>query len=268
MAEKTKIEWCDATFNPWRGCQKVSPGCDNCYAEVTTKRLKLAEWGPGAERVPQSEKYWRQPRNWNAAAAKAGERRKVFCGSMIDVFDNQAPPGSHERLWALIQDTPNLDWQLLTKRPENIAEMLPDDWGEGYPNVWLGVSAEDQVRYDHRWPILAKIPAAIYFVSYEPALGPILFRKITRTIWCPDWIIVGGESGPGARPMDPQWARQVRDDCPGSGTAFFFKQWGTYKNNPLAGLHVYTQALDPPSNGKGGALLDGRLWREFPEVQL
>ena len=269
MGVNTKVEWCDHTWNPWRGCQRVSPGCDHCYAEAISKRFALSEWGPGAERLPQSDKYWQQPVRWDKAAKRDGVRRRVFCGSMIDVFDNQAPDGARTRLWRLIRKTPHLDWQLLTKRPENILEMLPGDWGEeGYPNVWLGVSAEDQERYDHRWPILAHIPAAIYFVSYEPALGPVFFRRVTHTVWCPDWIIVGGESGPGARPMDPQWVRQVRDDCPGSGTAFFFKQWGQYINNPLTDLDQPGLAsfVDPPSNGKGGALLDGQLWREFPEV--
>ena len=155
MAENTKIEWCDHSFSPWRGCQKVSPGCDFCYAEAITKRFKLAEWGAGAPRRVQSDSYWRKPLGWNKKAAKEGVRRRVFCASMADVFDNAAPLSERQRLWALIWATPNLDWQILTKRPENIAKMLPTDWGDGWPNVWLGISAEDQERYDHRWPILA-----------------------------------------------------------------------------------------------------------------
>lgn len=267
MAAKTKVEWCDATFNPWRGCQKVSPGCDNCYAEAITKRLKLSEWGPGAERTPQSEKYWRQPRNWNVAAVKAGKRRKVFCGSMIDVFDNAAPVEARTRLWELIQDTPNLDWQLLTKRPENITGMLPGDWGEGYPNVWLGVSAEDQRRYDHRWPILARIPAVVRFVSVEPLLDEVDISPHVIIKSVPDWIIVGGESGPSARTMNHKWVRRIQNECLTLGIPFFFKQWGKYKNNPIPGTNVYVPWLDPPSNGKGGALLDAQLWRAFPEVR-
>ena len=270
MAGNTKIEWTDHTFSPWRGCQKVSPGCDHCYAEAITLRFKHASWGPGAERTLQSDKYWQQPFRWNKAAQKAGERRRVFCASMADVFDNAAPLSERQRLWALIWATPNLDWQILTKRPENMAKMLPADWGDGWPNVWLGISAEDQERYDHRWPILADVPAVVRFVSYEPALGPVsMMPKTHGDIW-PDWTIVGGESGPGARPMHPDWARNARDETIHGGGAFFFKQYGRYQNNPLYPYWAMNMAkvkeLDPPANGKGGALLDGRLWREFPQT--
>ena len=266
MAEKTKIEWADATFNPWRGCQKVSPGCTNCYAEAMTLRFNRGGWGPGVERTAQSEKYWQQPAKWERAAKKAGERRRVFCGSMIDVFDNAAPLGARDRLWKEIRESGSLDWLLLTKRPENIAKMLPDDWvmfPNGYPNVWLGISAEDQERYDHRWPILARIPAVVRFISYEPALCPVGVMNGSGKY--PDWVICGGESGPGARPMSLDWARWIRNECDDLGIPFFFKQWGRYVNNPLQGYtESEVRAIDPPSNGKGGALLDGRLWREFP----
>lgn len=263
MAGNTKIEWTDHTLNPWRGCQKVSPGCDHCYAEAITLRFKLANWGPGAERTRQSDKYWQQPFRWNKAAEKAGDRRRVFCGSMIDVFDNAAPVSERYRLWHVIRTTPMLDWQLLTKRPENIERMLPMDWGDGYPNVWLGISAEDQERYDHRWPILACMPAVVRFVSYEPALGPVGVMNGSGKY--PDWVICGGESGPKARPMAAVWAQLVADECRQYSIPFFFKQWGRYSNNPLADRFSNVRDYDPPSNGKGGALLDGRLWREFPQ---
>ena len=234
MAESTKIEWTDKTFNPWQGCQKVSPGCDNCYAEALTKRFGGATWGPGAERLGQSMEYWAKPHAWNVRAEKTNQRKKVFCGSIIDVFDNQAPEGARDRLWQTILWTPMLDWQLLTKRPENIKDMLPDDWGEGYPNVWLGISAEDQERYDHRWPILAEIPAMLRFVLYEPALGPlsIQYLDVTRfpTIW-PDWVIAGGESGPGAREPDLDWFMFVKAQCWAAGIPFFFKQM--WKKGPI-----------------------------------
>ena len=169
-------------------------------------------------------------------------------------------------LWLALP--PNLDWQLLTKRPENIEKMLPPDWGEGYPNVWLGISAEDQERYDHRWPILAKVPATIRFVSYEPALGPVHILGVGERL--PNWIIVGGESGPGARPMKVSWPLRVMLDCRDVGIPYFFKQYGRYQNNPLYPYWAMNLAkvkeLDPPSNGKGGGLLDGRLWREFPQI--
>ena len=276
MAENTKIEWADHTLNPWVGCQKVSPGCDLCYAETLAVRFKMAEWGPHGVRRPASERQWRQPALWNLKAQRDGVRRRVFCASMADVFDNQAPPGARERLWQLIADTPLLDWLLLTKRPENIRKMLPSDpglpsWRDGYPNVWLGISAEDQERYDHRWPILASVPAFNNFVSIEPMIGEIdPFLKLLYPL--PDWIIVGGESGPGARPMQADWVRYIAHECHMTDVAFFFKQWGHYRNNPLLtdpGRPVAdAREVDPPSNGKGGALLDGKLWRQFPTGQM
>ena len=274
MAENTKIEWADHTLNPWVGCQKVSPGCDLCYAETLAVRFKMAEWGPHGVRRPASERQWRQPALWNQKAQRDGVRRRVFCASMADVFDNQAPPGARERLWQLIADTPLLDWLLLTKRPENIRKMLPSgpglsSWRDGYPNVWLGISAEDQERYDHRWPILASVPAVLRFVSYEPALGPLeIFKHDTL----PDWVICGGESGPGARRMSAEWVSDIAVDCIGYGIPFFFKQWGQYDNHPLvvSGGHnsAHVREVDPPSNGKGGAELGGRLWREFPSPRF
>lgn len=143
MGENSKIEWTHHTFNTWWGCVKVSPACDNCYAESLSKRFG-DHWGPKAEYRTFSDKHWNEPLRWNRAAEKAGERHRVFCASMADVFDNRAPEGARERLWALIRQTPHLDWLLLTKRPQNIAEMLPEDWGDGYPNVWLGVTVENQ----------------------------------------------------------------------------------------------------------------------------
>ena len=266
MGETTRIEWAHHTFNPWRGCQKVSSGCDNCYAEAMTKRFKIGSWGAGAIRGERPPAYWQQPYKWDAKAAKAKVRRRVFCGSMIDVFDNQAPADARPRLWQIIRETPHLIWMLLTKRPENIKEMLPSDWWHPstYGNVWLGISAEDQERYDHRWPILAGVDAAVRFVSYEPALGPLNIQYQAPAgghLW-PDWVIVGGESGPGARPMQPEWVHRVQGECEVAEIPFYFKQWGTYHNNPIHSFH--SKALDPRTNGQGGALLDGQLRREFP----
>jgi protein gp37 len=172
MGESTKIEWTDHTFNPWIGCQKVSPGCDHCYAEaMMDRRYRRVRWGPHGERLRTSDANWRQPLKW--ARQPGGRRPRVFCASLADVFDNKVPKEWRDNLWELIKETRQLDWMLLTKRPENIRKMLPKDWGSGYPHVWLGTTTEDQQHYDHRWRILSDIPAAIRFISYEPALGPL-----------------------------------------------------------------------------------------------
>ena len=171
MAQNSKIEWTDHTFNPWIGCQKVSPGCDHCYAEtMMDHRYHKVQWGPHGQRVRTSEANWRGPLKW--AKAEGDIRQRVFCASLADVFDKQAPQGARKDLFLLIHKTPQLDWMLLTKRPENIARMLPADWGNGWPNVWLGTTCEDQQHFDRRWPILRDVPAAVRFISYEPALGP------------------------------------------------------------------------------------------------
>ena len=267
MAERTRIAWTDHTFNPWIGCQAVSPGCENCYAETLTNRRGWTQWGPEGQRVRTSEGYWKQPVRWERRAAESGERERVFCASLADVFDNQAPEGGREDLWELIRRTPHLDWQLLTKRPQNMEEMLPPDWQEGYANVWLGVSAEDQVEYDRRWPLLAATPAALRFVSYEPALGALTLREHGSK---PDWLIWGGESGKGARPPEAAWMRNITQECVEAGIPVFGKQWGHYKANPLVSetgiLLRDARLMDPRENGKGGALLDGRMWREFPRT--
>jgi protein gp37 len=147
----------------------------------------------------------------------------VFCASLADVFDNQAPKTWRADLFRLIRETPELDWQLLTKRPQNIARMLPADWGEGYTNVWLGITAEDAERFRMRWPIVSRVPAARRFLSYEPAIAPLGTIDIRKANCLPDWIICGGESGGHARVMHPAWARHVRDQCCALGIAFFHK---------------------------------------------
>ena len=283
MGTKTLISWTDHTFNPWIGCQKVSKGCDNCYAEKLVERHKWTEWGPHGQRVRTSAGNWQKPISWNNNAQRLGVRQRVFCASLADVFDNQAPTGAREELFRLIQKTPWLDWQLLTKRPENFKQFLPQDWNsKTYFNVWLGISAEDQETYDKRWPILGHTDAAIRFVSYEPALGPLsmMYASPGRTAACllhghrrrntfPDWLIWGGESGPGARQMKPNWARSITNECKGFKVKVFGKQWGTYESNPLVcedgGSVIQAKVIDPPRNGKGGALLDYTLYREFPE---
>jgi protein gp37 len=267
MAQNSKIEWTDHTFNPWIGCTNVSPGCDHCYAESWSKRSGLVKWG-NSPRRRTSEMYWRAPAKWQAAAAafqaQHGRRQRVFCASLADVFDNQANAQWRTDLFKLIAVTPSLDWLLLTKRPQNIKKMLPLDWPDaGYQNVWLGTTCEDQSRFDQRWPILSKIPAVVRFISYEPAIGAV---RLHDNGIQPDWLISGGESGHGARPMKPQWVRDIISDCNRLGVFPFHKQWGAIKNNPLvveSGMEAKVATL-ADQYGKGGGLVDGRLWREFP----
>ena len=223
MGENSKIEWTDHTFNPWIGCQKVSPGCDHCYAEaMMDKRYHKVEWGPHGERKRTSAANWRKPLQWQRAAEAAGKRARVFCASLADVFDNQADPQWRDALWYLIRQTPDLDWLLLTKRPENIHKMLPTYWP--LPNVWLGTTAEDEKHYRRRWNVLVRIPAVVRFISHEPALGPLGNLRARPSGKFPDWIIMGGESGSGARMMNPEWARDMRDACEVAGIPFFMKQ--------------------------------------------
>ena len=269
MGKNSKIEWTDHTFNPWIGCQKVSPGCDHCYAEAQNafRKWNGGTWGPHAPRKRTSVNYWKQPFKWNREAEafkrKYGHRPRVFCASLADVFDNQGPASWRKDLFDLIRKCDQLDWLMLTKRPQNAGKMLPSDWGDGYPNVWVGMTAEDQPHFDQRWKHLQKIPALIKFVSYEPAIGPL---RLPDHGPFPDWLISGGESGGGARPVKRQWIRDVIADCRQHSIAVFHKQWGVYRNNPLVvkqGMSIdEAKALD--EFGKGGGLLDGELVREFP----
>jgi protein gp37 len=223
MAEHTTIAWTDHTFNPWRGCTKVSPGCANCYAEIMSRRSPavLGEWGPSGTRAVAAESGWRKPLRWDRKAAAAGTRRRVFCASLADVFEDRPELAApRRRLFDLVRRTPHLDWLLLTKRPEKVAPCLPDGWGAGWPNVWLGVSVEN-ADYVYRADVLRTVPAVVRFVSYEPALGPLADALDLGGL---DWVIYGGESGPRHRAEDKQWARDLHDKCRSAGVAFFHKQ--------------------------------------------
>lgn len=235
MAETTNISWCDATFNPWRGCTKISPGCTNCYADAMAKRNPsvLGKWGPNGTRVVASDSYWRQPLKWDREARRQGVRRRVFCASMADVFEDRPElVAPRERLFQLFLDTRNLDWLVLTKRPESVKRMSLAAWGrfddDRYTlpdNCWLGVSVENQRYADERIPVLNEIPAAVRFLSCEPLLGPIDFDPNLHNLYGRiHWCIVGGESGPGHRPMDPQWLADVARQCDDAGVATFVKQ--------------------------------------------
>lgn len=275
MGSNTKIEWADDTFSPWWGCVKVSEACRNCYAENHANRFSPGTWGPSGRRRFFGERHWDGPRRWDRKAKREGVRRRVFCASMCDVFE-ELPEGHPDRiamadarseLWALIGDTPNLDWLLLTKRPENIRSVMLSISGSNaiYPNMWLGTTVEDQTTADTRIPaLLRSVPAAVHFVSCEPLLEAVdLSRYLTWGALCecnhnappderctPDaaehwircnlgthrvnWVIAGGESGHDARPSHPDWFRSLRNQCAKhtnqlvGSTPFLFKQWGAY----------------------------------------
>lgn len=322
MSENSSIEWTDHTFNPWRGCTMVSPGCAHCYAAREARRFPNIRgiWGDKGTRIVAVPSAWKEPVKWNRKADfgidpgpdQALRRPRVFCASLADVFEDWqgdlrfpadiAPEGwvtarwdgfqlvrefedsaaaqglppatmdnARTELFRLIEETPNLDWQLVTKRPENVMRMVPAHWREAFPsNVWMGTTVEDQPRADDRiWRLLC-IPAKVRFLSCEPLLGPV---DLIRTAGDPPnsgfaitdgfgrfdgedigihWVIAGGESGPGARPMHPEWARSLRDQCQAAGVPFLFKQWGewgpkeeTWPDNPSV-----RQFDDPASAGK------------------
>lgn len=221
MGEKTAIAWTDATWNPWMGCHKVSAGCKHCYAEtLTKKRMGLDVWGLHGRRQRTGKAVWARPYKWNAEARSEGVRRRVFCASLADVFEDEPGPNAwRSDVFDVIRDCHWLDFQLLTKRPENFKRMLPDDWNDGWANVWLGTSIEDN-EVAHRALDLTSVPAVVHFVSYEPAIGPLNRLNLTDI----EWVIVGGESGPGYRPMDLAWARDMQRRCRDAGVAYFFKQ--------------------------------------------
>ncbi len=240
--KNSAIEWTDHTFNPWIGCTKVSPACDHCYAEaLMDKRMHKAKWGAGQPRVRTSASNWHQPVKWNAEAAAAGKRARVFCASLADVFDNEVPAAWRVDLFRLIRDTPSLDWLLLTKRIGNATIMLADvrlradEYMDGFPwpNVWIGATICNQEEADRDIPKLLKVPARRRFLSIEPMLGSINLRFTNGLVhgcdaadYLVDWVIVGGESGPNARPMDVAWARSLHQQCTDAGVSFFMKQMG------------------------------------------
>lgn len=236
-----------------------------------------------------SEKYWTQPQRWNEEAKQSGKVHRVFCASMADVFEGHKQTLEHlSRLFDLIIATPYLTWQLLTKRPENILGLVPKSWRELFPsNVWMGTSAENQEELEKRIEHLIHVPAHVLYLSCEPLLGPLTLPvDVNDGAGFVDWIIAGGESGPRARPMHPDWVRSLRDQCEATGTAFFFKQFGEYlpacqtdyidvefaKENEK----FRRQFPSPHNPGKmnnyykvgkkaAGSMLDGKHHKDFPE---
>jgi protein gp37 len=288
MGENTKIEWATHTFNPWRGCTKVSDGCKFCYAETFSRRnpAMLGEWGMNGTRVIASESMWRQPIKWNRDAEDLDFRPRVFCASLADVFELRRDLESPRmRLLRLVVDTPNLDWLFLTKRPQNYCEAMRLGYQDGLPpNLWLGTSIENQaamVRLNH----LRRIPAHILFVSAEPLLGLIgvvqcgdcgAHYGVDGRCLCADknsigWWIAGGESGPKARPCHPDWARSLRDQCQSAGIDFFWKQWGETVRGDQMPPDEWEAIERPDENQlyrlpkkRAGRFLDGRTWSEVP----
>lgn len=274
MSDNTGIEWTDATWNPVTGCEKVSPGCDHCYALTLAERFRGApghyfEHGFDVQLRPDKLDLplrWRRP-------------RRIFVNSMSDLFHKDIPDEYIARVFAVMAFAPQHTFQLLTKRHARMRSLLsspgfemllwaamvdlsaarakpdvlcidfePVDWP--LPNVWLGVSVENQQWADTRIPALLATPAAVRFISAEPLLGPVAFPAESL-----DWVIVGGESGKGARPMHPGWARQIRYQCELVGTPFLFKQWGSHDEHG-----------NPMSKHKAGRELDGRLHDGYPAV--
>lgn len=294
MAENSHISWTDHTFNPWIGCTKVSAGCAHCYADRDNEYYKWnpAGWGPKAPRKRTSAANWKKSLIWDRdrwlecpgcgwrgsykaiPVALDGSfmcptckrmdlqpaRQRIFCASLSDVFDDHPSIDAQwrEDLWSLIEATPNLDWLLLTKRPEHVERFIPDRWTSyGYwdlhhflpntpplpRNIWLGITAEDQDNFDARWPILAGLAArlcpSVLFVSAEPLLGSLdvsgWIDEVDEHdeddhVYVPgiDWVIAGGESGPPARPTHPDWVRSLRQQCACAEVPFHFKQWGEW----------------------------------------
>jgi protein gp37 len=264
VSDKTGIEWTDHSFNPWWGCSRVSPACRFCYADRDATRYGHHLWRRHGERRMLSEANWARPLKWNRAAERAGVPAKVFCASMADVFEDH--PGvveARERLWGVVEATPWLRWQILTKRPENVARMAP--WDKRWPgHVWLGTSVESQRFANERIPFLLRSGAKTLFLSCEPLLGAVDLRSIpyqgdalyyvdaligryrlgAAYEWGTDcsfglaglgrigWVIAGGESGPKARPSHPDWFRSLRDQCAAARVPFLFKQHGEWGPAP------------------------------------
>lgn len=300
MGDTSRISWTDSTFNPWKGCQHWSEECDHCYADVLAKRMGWDVFGGRSKRQRTGKSIWAKPHTWNRLAAEGhrlpdGRRvRRVFSASIADIFEDAPGPNEWRAdFWDVVRACPWLDFQILTKRPENIAEMLPENWGEGWPNVWLGTSIGKR-DYVERARVLADIPAFNRFISYEPALGP-LFGDSDCDCGVPaldgagqhapgcrcladdldldgiSWLICGGESGAGWREMDLQWARDARDACMAQrgSRAVELARAG---EQPLAlrgdGVEgpptsFFFKQIAAFKNEQGEDAL-GRIWHEFP----
>jgi protein gp37 len=307
VADNSAIEWTDATWNPVTGCTKVSPGCDHCYAERIVERFK----GKGAfEEIALNRERLRAPLSWR-------KPRRVFVNSMSDLFHDAVPDDYIASVFTVMSATPQHTYQVLTKRHARMRSFIgrlgwrtttTDERRAGIrgsqayllptvevnaklgpvaplPNVWLGVSVEDQKRADLRVPALLATPAAVRFLSCEPLLGPVDLRHCDGldAVDYLDWVIVGGESGPGARPMHPDWARSLRRQCAVGEIPFFFKQWGEWAPNGSWGIgninprerlvgepnaFRHREVIERMGKHRAGRELDGRTWDEYPQEVL
>jgi protein gp37 len=242
MAEQSAISWTDGTFNPWIGCTRVSPGCDHCYAARDNERRKwVSAWGAERRRT----KTWGDPLKWNRKAIETGYKPRIFCASLADVFDNEVPQEWREDLWQLLRDTPNLRWIVLTKRIGNVMKMVPADW----PLAHVGIMATmvNQEEYDRDRFKLRDVPAPWRGISAEPLLSRIILDHAShrREHWL-DWMITGGESGPGFRQLDMDAVRYMRDQCRDLGITFHHKQNGGVRGKDA------------------GCLVDGVEHKHFP----
>ena len=294
MSDKTKIEWSDATWNPVTGCTKVSEGCRHCYAATFAERWRGTPghyFENGFDLTLRPDKL-DQPLRWT-------KPRKIFVNSMSDLFHKDIPDEFIRKVWEVMVACPRHTFQVLTKRPERMREWVSVhgveiSGGKPASNIWLGTSVENQKAADERIPLLLQTPAAIRFLSCEPLLGSVNLNQIKvpndkrefhlsalqeqhddcfynapSTI---DWVITGGESGHGARPMHPDWARNLRDQCQAVGVAYFFKQWGEWAPEenypdyiPSGTSYDFTnETVWKVGKKSAGRLLDGREWNEFP----
>jgi len=279
MADRSSIEWTQATWNPTTGCDRTSPGCDHCYALTLARRLKamgnpkyqvdgkIRTSGPGFGITIHRDQL-ELPYRW-------ARPRVVFVNSMSDLFHPSVPLSFIRDVFHVMKDTPRHTYQVLTKRSRRLAQLA--DRLEWAPNIWMGVTVESE-RYVFRADHLREVPAKIRFISAEPLLSSLTGLNLSGI----DWLIAGGESGPGARPMHPSWARELRDACLSSGTAFFFKQWGSWALAPEGSelsVSVDGELVETPelvgvpgspfpvrrtSKAAAGRILDGRKWDQMP----
>jgi protein gp37 len=281
MGKDSRIEWTHHTFNPWWGCVRVSAACDHCYADAWAKRLGEDLWGPHSERRFFSDAHWKEPLKWNREARGDGVRRRVFCASMADVFENRKDLIPHrQRLLDLIDQTPYLDWLLLTKRIHLVKRQLPK--GYSFPsNVWLGATVENQDAVKRIKYLLEFKTPSVRFLSCEPLLSELDIRDFLLSgSGQPrvDWVIAGGESGAGARPMDPAWPLSLKEQCARACVPFHFKQWGHWapieqvvefvtKTTKIEVVRHGKKEISLAAIGKGkaGRELAGKLWDQFPE---
>lgn len=292
--EDTGIAWTNHTANFWAGCQRVSPGCENCYAEVrVTGEMGLPVWGPpSTTRRHRLKSAWKDVPKWNRKAAKENTRYKVFVSSLSDIFEDHPDlPDWRSEALALLESCTNLDVQLLTKRPENILRLAPQSWIKNWPkHVWIGTTVEDQKRAEQRIPFLLGVPAAVRFLSCEPLLEAVDLTNGRKNRWSTptrhtpewypcewtdpgesfipvQWVIVGGESGPNARPFNLMWARSIINDCKKAGVPVFMKQYGDNPVETVDGSTEYTSMKVGSHHGADPNEWENRLRiMEFPGV--